>query len=681
MNKKYLACIIMVLMAVSFSCAKKEAPAIKAVVTFVVGEASVLKNNAWKKIDVGAELVQNDSIKTGNASTIDIQIGQSIVRVKENSTLRLAMLYLDAGTGIEKNTLDLAVGTVLAKPKKLVKGESFLVKTPTAVAGVRGTMFVVEAKQTRDTRVSVIDGKVSVTKRIVVLENIERSQVKESEAIQQIERHLEENAVIVTENKACNVEARAVEEVNRKVERLVQTVVSEEPKKEEPVKAETATIVNEIIAVKAIHKEEIRKEDLNLKKEFEAMKPVELPKAAVEMEAAPQKSAFDISVNPGNASVFVNGELAGSGTVSLSLLPGTYTVRVQAEGYEDVQRNFVVVQGVNVKETIALQRLKPVDRVRWNLDMRDVAKTIVYSEKNVYIATEKGALAAIDRDSAKRIWHTVLASPITSGIVADGGMLYFSTADEKLFAVAKKNGAVQWSLPIEGAVIDSVSPVVTSQALYVATSKGVVYSFFLTGKMNWKTQVQAGVFETPFLVSGNLVISGSDGRLYSLRGSSGKEEWTKDIGSRFKLAYYDGIVYTVNYNGNCIALNINDGSTVWSRELNETIIANPIIAGSKIVAGTLEGKIIALARNDGSVIFRNDIGGSVRNNMVMSGDSIIVSTGATLYSLDGNGKTQWKYDTPSRIVTSASITGNEIYVGLDNGKVFSFNRNLTGTKR
>ena len=182
-------------------------------------------------------------------------------------------------------------------------------------------------------------------------------------------------------------------------------------------------------------------------------------------------------------------------------------------------------------------------------------------------------------------------------------------------------------------------------------------------------------------MSGNLVISGSDGRLYSLRGSSGKEEWTKDIGSRFKLAYYDGIVYTVNYNGNCIALNINDGSTVWSRELNETIIANPIIAGSKIVAGTLEGKIIALARNDGSVIFRNDIGGSVRNNMVMSGDSIIVSTGATLYSLDGNGKTQWKYDTPSRIVTSASITGNEIYVGLDNGKVFSFNRNLTGTKR
>ena len=221
----------MLLMAVSFSCAKKEAPAIKAVVTFVVGEASVLKNNAWKKIDVGAELVQNDSIKTGNASTIDIQIGQSIVRVKENSTLRLAMLYLDAGTGIEKNTLDLAVGTVLAKPKKLVKGESFLVKTPTAVAGVRGTMFVVEAKQTRDTRVSVIDGKVSVTKRIVALENIERSQVKESEAIQQVERHLEENAVIVTENKACNVEARAVEEVNRKVERLVQTVVSEEPKK------------------------------------------------------------------------------------------------------------------------------------------------------------------------------------------------------------------------------------------------------------------------------------------------------------------------------------------------------------------------------------------------------------------------------------------------------------------
>ena len=72
--------------------------------------------------------------------------------------------------GIESTTVDLDSGKMLCKPKKLIKSESFMVKTPTAVAGVRGTQFTVEADTNGTSRIKVFEGSVKVAKRVKELE-------------------------------------------------------------------------------------------------------------------------------------------------------------------------------------------------------------------------------------------------------------------------------------------------------------------------------------------------------------------------------------------------------------------------------------------------------------------------------------------------------------------------------
>ncbi len=135
-----------------------------AMIMFMIGD--VTKNNA--PITIGDLINQSDVIKTGNGAFCDIRVGGSVIRIKEKSRVVFSSL-LHKGAS-ENTTLGLDVGKILCKPKKLLKSDSFMIKTPTAVAAVRGTQFIVEADSLETTRIKVFTGKLRIAKRIEQLE-------------------------------------------------------------------------------------------------------------------------------------------------------------------------------------------------------------------------------------------------------------------------------------------------------------------------------------------------------------------------------------------------------------------------------------------------------------------------------------------------------------------------------
>ena len=108
-----------------------------------------------------------------------------------------AMLTKD---GAEKTSLDLGEGRLLCKPKKLMKDDSFTVKTPTAIAAVRGTEFTVETDAAKTTRIKVYDGKVKVVKRVKPLED------KIDQVMETITPVDEKESVIITEKEVSAAE-------------------------------------------------------------------------------------------------------------------------------------------------------------------------------------------------------------------------------------------------------------------------------------------------------------------------------------------------------------------------------------------------------------------------------------------------------------------------------------------
>ncbi len=157
-----------VLLFIGLGCSKAEIDEY-AMVTFTIGD--VTKNSV--NLEINEIIKEKDIIITGADAFCDLKIGDSIVRIKEKSKVVISSLLKQ--TNMEKTTLDLGVGKMLCKPKKLLKSDSFIVKTPTAVAGVRGTKFIVEADASKTTRIKVFDGKIKIAKRIKQFEtNIDK---------------------------------------------------------------------------------------------------------------------------------------------------------------------------------------------------------------------------------------------------------------------------------------------------------------------------------------------------------------------------------------------------------------------------------------------------------------------------------------------------------------------------
>ncbi len=94
------------------------------------GDAILTKDNAEARLEVGG--------LEGEGATVD---------VGENSDLTLVELVKDEEKQTQSTLLDLAIGKILIKAKKL-RGEksNFEVKTPTSITGIRGTEFSVEVE-------------------------------------------------------------------------------------------------------------------------------------------------------------------------------------------------------------------------------------------------------------------------------------------------------------------------------------------------------------------------------------------------------------------------------------------------------------------------------------------------------------------------------------------------------
>ncbi len=126
-------------------------------VTFKIGEAHVQKTGAPpKEIILKDEILQGDTIVTGDRSAIAIQFGEScIIRLDQNTTFRVLV--------IDNNKLEMFIQQGMAFNKLTQKSKVILIfKTLTTLAAIRGTTFSVAYKN-GISEIAVSAGDVSVS--------------------------------------------------------------------------------------------------------------------------------------------------------------------------------------------------------------------------------------------------------------------------------------------------------------------------------------------------------------------------------------------------------------------------------------------------------------------------------------------------------------------------------------
>ncbi len=129
------------------------------------GVAEIGRGGALTPATVGAVVQLGDELRTGDGLLRVVFRDDSIIDLAERSSLTVDTQVFDPGSSRFTSLLRLAAGKARAMVSDVYgkPGASYEVQTPTAVAGVRGTTFLIEYDAKRDTTdVIGIDGRIMV---------------------------------------------------------------------------------------------------------------------------------------------------------------------------------------------------------------------------------------------------------------------------------------------------------------------------------------------------------------------------------------------------------------------------------------------------------------------------------------------------------------------------------------
>ncbi|MDH5657340.1 MAG: FecR domain-containing protein [Spirochaetia bacterium] len=175
LSSKKIKIQILLLTGIAFFisfCSKKETTDFQgAIITHVNGlvEVSSLNNPSNfstitpdKVYSKEGMILPGQIIKTGKDSRVDLQLKDGILfRLGPETKILLKESQILSGENFHKVEIDLSKGKMFTTVNKMEGASSFKVKTPTAIAGVRGTDFLVVSDEV-SSDILVEDGSVEV---------------------------------------------------------------------------------------------------------------------------------------------------------------------------------------------------------------------------------------------------------------------------------------------------------------------------------------------------------------------------------------------------------------------------------------------------------------------------------------------------------------------------------------
>jgi len=145
---KYLTFFVLIgILFLSSNFIFAQASSREAEIIFVKGEVKIQRAGEVEWVDAkkGMRLSDGDTAKTGKASSVEIAFDmdkKNVIRLEENSTAILRGRWL--------RQIELPNGRIRSLIRKLRKDSSFEIRTPTAVAGARGSGWDVFSEANRD---------------------------------------------------------------------------------------------------------------------------------------------------------------------------------------------------------------------------------------------------------------------------------------------------------------------------------------------------------------------------------------------------------------------------------------------------------------------------------------------------------------------------------------------------
>jgi eukaryotic-like serine/threonine-protein kinase len=355
------------------------------------------------------------------------------------------------------------------------------------------------------------------------------------------------------------------------------------------------------------------------------------------------------------------------------------------------------------------------------IDSPTIAYNAALGETLVYLGTETGYLMALNLATGQVVWANWLGSPLVSSPTYSDGSLYVATQrNTALFDVNATTGNVVCSVPTAN-TIEATAVVATPpggiRTVYIAAEDsaidGPMYAINAGNcSIEWQftdyDQVTGSWNPASYGVTANgtpLVIFGSadpDSRVYAVNALTGALVWwyqtyypaggNFDIGAGITVSapgvngIASGAVYAINKFGSLSALNLANGSVLWSENINNLTGGSgpsrsaPALEGDNLVFGH-SGGLLDVDPVNGAILWQYHnpshteiissaaiLGPTVASSVVVAGDLAGLISVVSL----SNGSLLYSYQTGSYITGSPAISNGNIVIDSTDSLLYDF---------
>jgi hypothetical protein len=180
--------IVKCLYALIFLAVTSHAANVAATIKGITGnsEMNQIRKTGWQLSKIGIKLNAQDQIRTGDESMTELTWNNGgTLRIAENSLITISNPHQSASNS---SGVTIIQGQIWANMKKLTTTErNFNLSTPTAVAGIRGTVFRILVNKDSSTNVLVYEGKVAVGPKDILTRAPRDTSVKEVDGPKEVE--------------------------------------------------------------------------------------------------------------------------------------------------------------------------------------------------------------------------------------------------------------------------------------------------------------------------------------------------------------------------------------------------------------------------------------------------------------------------------------------------------------
>lgn len=260
----------------------------------------------------------------------------------------------------------------------------------------------------------------------------------------------------------------------------------------------------------------------------------------------------------------------------------------------------------------------------------------------VIVGNKRGQLFALDQTTGEQKWTAQLSGALLSASLIQSGRVISVSNDGTVYAHDLATGQQVWTynLPnVQFSLRGMASPVaLDSRTVLIASSNAYVYAIdTLSGvpRMQRRVAVSDGRSDLQRLndIDGDPVVAGQFLVTTSFQGqvtvtdlASQQVIWSEDASSILRPEVANNTVYVSQADGKISAYALTTGEQLWQNEsLLNRQLSNPVLLGSDLVVGDLDGVLHLIDPVTGELTGRSKTSGEVRSLRVIDGQ-LYVST-------------------------------------------------------